>query len=334
MKGRRLNHHFHMTALLRLYRGAKYSRITLRPGELAALSLHRELSPGRVERGVSGALVIPGTRVELLKPGRDFLLAGITLVDDLRRCAGGVFSTNSGGEVLLEVGGVKLLLTCWEELYIAHEVFFRGCYNLHRSQRFHLVDVGMNTGTTSLFFAANPLCERVDAFELFPPTAVRATRNFELNPALQVKIHVTAAGLAAREESAELEYFPEFKGSVGMGGLPDYARPSNRVVAAQKVKVKIAAAVPAFEGLLSCAGALPLVCKLDCEGAEYGIVEALANAGLLGKLAVLMIEWHRQGVAPLERALAAAGFEWFAFDHHGPNHGMIYAWRADAAAVR
>jgi FkbM family methyltransferase len=313
--------------LLRLYRAFKHARITLRPGELRALSRHRDVLPGHLERNSAGRLVLRESEVEVLGANREFLLTGITLLDDLRRWAGATLANNSSGEVVLEVGGVRVLLTCWEELFILHEVFFRTCYQLRMSRPFRLVDVGMNTGTTSLFFAANPLCQRVDAFELFPPTAARAERNFELNSRWRDKIHVTVAGLAEADAELELDYYPEYKGSVGMDGLPDYARPADRVVAAQKVRVQVRGVAAVFAQLLRDANGVPLVCKLDCEGAEYQIVEALKEAGLLGRIPVLMIEWHQLGVAPLESALAGAGFQWFAFNAHGPHHGMIYAWQ-------
>ncbi len=316
-----------MHTLLRLQRALRYTRITRSPYELYHLSKYREIYADHLGRDEAGRLVIPKTKVELVRVHREFLLQGLSLVNDLRQRCEAKFDLNEVQEVILEIGGIRLMLSCWEELFITHEIFYRGIYNIGMSRPFRVIDVGMNTGTTSLFFASNPLCERIDAFELFGPTAQRAIKNFDLNPSIKDKIVPNPYGLGAKEEELVLDYFPEYKGSVGKGGLPAYARPNNVTVAAQSVPVKVCAAGSVFQGLIDQANGTPVVCKLDCEGSEYEILRALAQAGLLGRVSCFMIEWHQQGPQEIKMLLSGSGFEFFSFDEHSGTHGMIYAFR-------
>jgi hypothetical protein len=68
-----------------------------------------------------------------------------------------------------------------------------------------------------------------------------------------------------------------------------------------------------------------LVAKIDCEGAEYQIIDALAEAGLLEKVDAFLIEWHGRGDAPIREKLLAAGHAVWPRAHPGANHGMIYS---------
>jgi hypothetical protein len=38
---------------------------------------------------------------------------------------------------------------------------------------------------------------------------------------------------------------------------------------------------------------LDIVAKIDCEGSEFAVFEALETAGLLSEVSVFMVEWHR-----------------------------------------
>jgi FkbM family methyltransferase len=230
------------------------------------------------------------------------------------------------GQVLLTVGDVKLLISCWEELFIAHEVFYRGVYNVSVNQHFSVIDVGMNTGTTALFYAVNPLCTHVSGFELFTPTAQRAKQNLALNPEIAEKITMYEYGLGAEDQSLELEYFPDLKGSVGTAGLPSYAHPAGAKPKSHKVKAVVRSAGPVIERIVREACTSLLVCKLDCEGSEYDIMRTLAEGDLLRKISVFMIEWHLRGPEEIKNILIANGFTCLSFDEHAKTHGMLYAF--------
>lgn len=65
----------------------------------------------------------------------------------------------------------------------------------------------------------------------------------------------------------------------------------SRVVA----EAESAAVVPCFDfcaWLAPVVDAGPVVVKLDCEGAEFPLIDALRRAGLLERLEMLLVEWH------------------------------------------
>jgi len=315
-----------MQCLKRLYRACRYTQITADPRQLAFLSRYRDITSATIAVNKKGRLVLLGSDVGVESQDHHFLLQGITLVEELRRCSGAEFNVDDKNRVVLTVHGVQLVLTCWEELFIAHEVFHRNLYNISLQRPFHVIDVGMNTATSALFFASMAGCERVVGFELFVPTLQRARENIALNPAFREKIQVNPYGLGAKDERLVLDYFPEYKGSVGRGGLPEYARPKNLDVAWQKEAVEIRAVAPVLEGCADEAGGLDLVCKIDCEGAEYEIMSSLVEADLLKRVSVFLIEWHLHGAQSIKKVLLKAGFNCISLDEDSKNHGMLYAF--------
>lgn len=312
--------------ILRVYRALCYATISMSPRHLAMLSRYGNLHRRALAKDAQGGLVLTGTDVSVLVEGRYFLLEGIELVSDLRLRCGAVFSVDSDEGVILKIGAVRLRLSCWEELFIAHEVFCRGVYNLQLKQPFSFVDVGLNTGTTALYYANNPLCTHVDGFELFSPTARLARRNLSLNPRLADKISIHEYGLGAEDQLLELDYFPDLKGSIGTGGLPTYAHAAGAKPKSHKVKAVVRSARSEVARILRDRGEVPMVCKLDCEGSEYEIVRTLADGGLLRKIGVLMIEWHLRGPEELKDLLIANGFVCLSFDENVKTHGMLYAF--------
>lgn len=313
-----------MPLIFRLYRAAQYSQLTRHPSALRALSKFPKINLATFDRGDGGKIFLRGTDVEVTTPKNKFLLVGSELVRNLKEGADAEFSAHPEG-VLLHVRGVKLLLQHWEELFIAEEIFVQGVYNFQTPAPFVLIDVGMNVGTTSLFFANQSNCQAIHGFELFPKTAEKAKKNMALNSELSGKIHFVTKGLAPKPYRAEMDYVEEWKGSVGIFGLPDYVTPSNNSV--EKISVEFISCVDTVSSIARQHPGQTIVCKLDCEGAEYGILEALDESGQMQKISALMIEWHRKGAAPIEAILRKNGFHAMSFSPNASTHGMIYAWR-------
>ncbi len=312
---------------LRTYRAARYLKLTRNPAALRVLSQFPKLELSVFEAGGEGAGVrIKGTDIDVTAKRFQFLLRGSECVRRLVEEAQASFSALPDG-ALVEVGGVKLKLESWEELFTAMEVFAGGIYNVKIRDNFVLVDIGMNVATTSLFFARLPACRVVYAFEPFPKTIAKARTNLSLNPELAQKIRATAKGVAARDFSAELDYVEEYKGSIGLHGLPEYASPQGAPVHSEKVRAEFSGCVEVFSDILARHRDNVLVCKVDCEGAEYEILATLAQAGLLGRIGYFMIEWHQKGAAPLERLLSENGFSLLSLSPNAATHSMIYAWQ-------
>ncbi|GEM_PF-865130 len=315
-----------MALAYRLFRILQYVRLTKRPGLLRVLSRHPRLNLTLLEQSGPQEIRIKGTNVTVNRPDREFFLQGLDCVEKLLKQAGAKFEETQEG-VLLRVQGVVLRLENWEELFIAAEVFAEGIYNIQVGRPFVLIDVGMNVGTTSLYFSNRPACEAVYGFEPFPKTLAKGRVNLSLNPSLAPKITVTPEGLAATASTAELDYVDEFRGSVGIHGLASYVDRSRLAGKLEKVRVKFASCVEAVSGIAEAHPGTSLICKVDCEGAEYEILQALAASGVLSRICCFMIEWHVKGAADLERLLAQNGFSFLSLSPNAPTHSMLYAWR-------
>jgi FkbM family methyltransferase len=316
-----------ISSAFRVYRVAQYSRVVKSPGTLWVLSRFPKLETGIFAPGHNGSrLLIRGTDIDPTLNQFQFLLRGSDRVSRLLCEAKANFKALPDG-VLVQIGAVNLKLQSWEELFIATEVFVEGIYNLQIPGDFVLIDIGTNVGTTALYFAERPACKFIYGFEPFPKTIAKAEVNLRLNPQLASKIDIRPHGLAARSFSCELDYFEEYKGSVGVNGLPKYVAPDPKKLAHEKVKVNFLAGAEAIAEIAAKHKGTNLICKMDCEGAEYELLESLAAANQLKGIAHFMIEWHQKGPAPIERLLADNGFCYLSFSPHASTFSMIYASR-------
>jgi FkbM family methyltransferase len=68
------------------------------------------------------------------------------------------------------------------------------------------------------------------------------------------------------------------------------------------------------------------VLKIDCEGAEYEIIQKLRDTNLLADVDILLIEWHDKGSKILEDILTSNDFRLIS-RHLTSVTGMIYAFK-------
>lgn len=82
-----------------------------------------------------------------------------------------------------------------------------------------VLDMGMNTGLASLFYAAKPEVTAVYGFEPFGPTYEQALKNFQQNPRhIQEKLHPQRMRLSNREQTLCLAYNQSFSGGMSIYG--------------------------------------------------------------------------------------------------------------------
>jgi FkbM family methyltransferase len=249
----------------------------------------------------------------------DFLLDNYVLARDLRKI--GAEYKIEEGKLFVNVGGITMNATTAEEIFIFHEVFFRGAYQFNFPQKCIVLDIGMNVGTASLFFASLSNVERVFSFEPLVPTFEQAKYNLALNPELGKKIECRNVGLGLRNETIEVAYDFSNKGQAGIHGT-EFIRSELKNVEKQKMTLVEASAV--VRELIERNRELPRVMKVDCEGSEYAIIESLSTSNLLSSFNVIMIEWHRRGPDLLVELLSRAGFLSFT-QRASETVGMIYA---------
>jgi FkbM family methyltransferase len=139
-----------------------------------------------------------------------------------------------------------------------------------------VVDVGANVGAFSVL-AAQLGAAQVHAWEPHPDTRLRLVANLEANR-VAPKVTVHPAALAAKEGEVWL-------GGIG-GGATTTRADGEHLVVAESINDEWAALGPI--GLA----------KIDCEGAEYDLLDALEPA-LLSNVEHLVMEFHGPGMPHL-----------------------------------
>src|SRR5271166_5049437 len=90
--------------------------------------------------------------------------------------------------VILSVKGVNLHAGSIDDIRFLGEIYFKNGYNFVCDGDACVIDVGMNVGLASLYFASKDFVKEVHSFEPSKATYDRALRNLALNPKLSSKV--------------------------------------------------------------------------------------------------------------------------------------------------
>jgi FkbM family methyltransferase len=225
----------------------------------------------------------------------------------------------SNDKLIITIEELKFYINSWEELLILNEVFVEGIYNYKSEEEFILFDIGMNVGITSLYFSKNKKCLSIFAYEPFSKTLEFAKLNFSLNDTSS-KIKVFNYGLGFPTRTIKVNYNEEFKGSVGINGVAEYINVDQEKVLELEIRD---VADNILKNVLN--NNKKIILKIDCEGAEYEIINRLKEQNILSQISGLMIEWHVKGPTQILEILIGENFKIFSFNESSKTIGMIYA---------
>jgi FkbM family methyltransferase len=267
--------------------------------------------------------------------GQAFVLPRIAQIRALREVKGVVLSPVGNAEILVEAPGFRVIAETEEELFILHELLVEGRYDFALGGPVVVWDVGMNVALASLYFAAKDEVVAVHGFEPFPKTFDRAIRNIRANPKLEGKIVAHNVGVAASSGTAEADFCYEWKGTARTVTIPP---PQGialkwRSQSVERVGVELRGACESLASVIRRHSTEQIVAKLDCEGAEYEIVSALSEGGLLDVPSLYMIEWHDRGPEPLVAMLKLAGYACVSLATQAGVAGMVYATKCRQRVV-
>lgn len=258
--------------------------------------------------------------IDSLPNGYEFCLRGIEYIKKLDQGLNAKFYFHLDS-LRIDVKGLTYEINSLEELLILDEVFLEGVYNFEVKKPFTFIDIGMNVGITSLSVSCNALCQKVIAFEPFELTINKALKNFKLNKSSN-KIELNKYGLGYPERTINVEYSEEHKGSVGIHGVATHVdNDKNR----QLINLKIVDVKRALANILN--NEESFIMKIDCEGAEYEIIDRLDKVDFLKKVNLYLIEWHREGPKELKSIFLANDFKVLSFNDNSSNIGMLYAFK-------
>ena len=188
-------------------------------------------------------------------------------------------------------------------LYLIKEVFVKSEYNLNISKESILIDIGMNRAVASLFFATNENIKKIYSYEPFKPTFELAKRNLELNPQLSEKINAFNLGLGKTEVTLELPYMATATG--GMSTTHNVCKGERNI---KKETVAIKDAAKELTPILEENKNRHIIVKCDCEGAEFEIFERLSEERIVGKIDIVLMEFHFDKPDRLINILTENGF--------------------------
>lgn len=222
---------------------------------------------------------------------------------------------------------IKIIVRIQDNVGVLNETIVDHAYFFKGNSIYNVIDVGMNVGIPSLFFASLPWVEKIYGYELVPNTYNWAKENFLINPILNDKISAYPFGMA--EKDNELLIPEAYDGAVGASATDFVVKQQNEQYPwnTKKTKVTVRNAEILIREIIS-SSTNEIVLKLDCEGAEYEILELLSDKKLLQKISVLMIEWHLRGSEKISEILTENGFIHFSFEKPGSfSCGFIYGVR-------
>ena len=183
-------------------------------------------------------------------------------------------------------------------------------YLAERRQPFAFVDIGANQGLYSLIAAQNPHCAAVTAFEPVGATFARLTRNVAAN-AGAAKMTAVDAAISREAGTATIATDSGHSGTASLRHA-DAAGETIRILG-----------TAGFDPLID--AHLPLVVKIDVEGHEEAVIDALMASAHLPRIAAIFYEVDRRwtDAAVIEAQLRAAGFSRFTRYGFGRHYDML-----------
>ena len=225
--------------------------------------------------------------------------------------------------VLARFNNLKIYIETPEEFFILKEVFVEKDYNLVSNENYVVFDIGMNIGISSLFFGLQKNVEKIYSFEPVINTYQQAIYNVGLNKDLSPKIEAFNIGLGATTRVEKVLYNPQAKGNCGIRLESSLVIDKNN---SKEIEINIKNVSEVLPDLFETHVGLKKVLKIDCEGAEYEILQKLDESKLLDYIDVLLIEWHDKGSEILEKILIENNFG-VVSRYLTSISGMIYAFK-------
>lgn len=209
------------------------------------------------------------------------------------------------------------------EFMIAQEIFAGEEYGFYSKADYFVIDIGLNIGCSSLYFASKSNITAVYGFEPSKVVYNKATNNILSNKKeVRDKITIFNVGLGGKDYKEKFTAFDGIDESRGMKIMQDEIKIYNN---AKIVELEVRQASRVLSEIFSRHEEKCLL-KIDCEGAEYEILEDLLNSGELKRVDVIVMEWHNGKYAELQSLLERAGFEYLLTKEYR-DFGKCYAWK-------
>lgn len=170
-------------------------------------------------------------------------------------------------------------------------------YLAAQDRAFVFVDIGANQGLFSLLAAQNPQCAAAIAFEPVAATFALLRDNIALN-GLEAAVRPVHAAVSLQSGNARIATDRAHSGTASLRGAAPADGEDIRILGISGVDTLID-------------GKGPLIVKIDVEGHEEAVIEALMASAHLGRIAAIFYEVDERwtDAAAIARRLDSAGFD-------------------------
>ena len=220
------------------------------------------------------------------------------------------------------IDGRKMIITNPLEEMICKEIWLGEDYNINLQEKSVVIDIGMNVGYATLFFANKPFVKKEYGFEPDQRVYVEAEKNIKLNSDIEDK--VKTFNVACSDCHKEEEYVINERESAGIYKIRDKVTSEN----AQKEIVKCVDSAEVIGNIIEKHFTKnKIVMKCDCEGAEYEILNRLEEVEYLKKIDAFVMEWHLGRREEIEALFERNNYTYYIFTTPGRSFGKCYAFR-------
>lgn len=243
-------------------------------------------------------------------------------------------SIMNDGRFCVTFGSVSIKIESEDEFHNVYEVFVNQIYNyfVNNTRRDIVIDVGMNIGDSTLYFAQRKNVDKVYGYEPFGKTFMRAEENLRQYIDMD-KISIFRYGISNENATRLIGFNADMTcGQSTLEEVREYAYGRYREWGLaqeeneQIEKIEVRKASEVFKPILNEYPHHNIVLKMDCEGEEYGILADLLQKGMLEKFQFVMLEWHYKGKEFLLDCLEKAGFSWWCSER-SMEMGFVYAYQ-------
>ena len=196
-------------------------------------------------------------------------------------------------EILFEVNvegrdPVRFVLEESGEYMCFDEWFCMDQYRIDVKGDFGVIDIGMNVGMATLYYASFKGCKAVYSFEPFEQTYRKAVRNIQMNENLKDKIKSYNYAISDHEAQESYDYNVEYPGGMSILG----PQSTGDCVGSSIINVHPASKVlgPIMDEIET--AERDILMKVDCEGSEYAILSDLKKSNLIRKPKYYVMETH------------------------------------------
>lgn len=203
---------------------------------------------------------------------------------------------------------IRIIVKNYDTLSTVEDIFSLKIYSFNEDtvDDFIVIDIGMNIGIASLYFASFTKVNFVYGYEPFQVNYTLAGRNFDLNPKLSKKIKPFNSGVDSVSKTIFLPNINE--GDLGFS-TSDFVNNSIKINQKNKVEITITGINEIVNSILINNNKKKIYVKLDCEGAEYEILQALSDSSKINNISIIELEWHYKGPSILIEILKKNNFQ-------------------------